>query len=54
MSLAGKMLHCVHMRSWSEIAKRRAGIKDMVSWLMKVRKIHLNMVSQAKEINLKA
>lgn len=31
MSLAGKMLHCVHMRSWSEIAKRRSGIKDMES-----------------------
>ena len=32
MSLAGKMLHCVHLRSWSEIAKRWAGLKELVPW----------------------
>lgn len=29
MSLAGKMLHCIHMRNWNEIARRRSELKQM-------------------------
>ena len=32
MSLAGKMLHSIHMRTWGEIAKRRSQLKEMDSW----------------------
>lgn len=31
MSLAGKMLHSIHMRTWGEIAKRRSQLKEMES-----------------------
>ncbi|CAK9000763.1 unnamed protein product [Durusdinium trenchii] len=33
MSLAGKLLHCIHMQNWNEIARRRSELREMESRL---------------------
>ena len=49
MSLAGKMLHSIHMRTWGEIAKRRSQLKEMDSWRKKPHRCAIEERSPIKD-----
>ena len=52
MSLAGKLLHCIHMQNWNEIARRRSELREMDPW-RKMEMLHQGVWCSVVKRNLR-